>query len=70
MTNALTISKLSVGYGHVGVLEDVSLSVREGAITALLGSNGAGKTTLLKALSGLLKPTHGTIEFLGDDITC
>ncbi|CAN5416504.1 ABC transporter ATP-binding protein [soil metagenome] len=68
MTNALAISQLRVGYGHVGVLEDVTLSVRQGAITALLGSNGAGKTTLLKAVSGLLKPTHGSIVFEGTDI--
>jgi branched-chain amino acid transport system ATP-binding protein len=66
--NALAISQLSVGYGHVGVLEDVNLSVRQGTITALLGSNGAGKTTLLKAISGLLKPTRGTIVFDGADI--
>lgn len=68
MTNALTLSQLRVGYGHVGVLEDVTLSVRAGAITALLGSNGAGKTTLLKAVSGLLKPTQGSITFLGSEI--
>jgi branched-chain amino acid transport system ATP-binding protein len=68
MTNALAISQLSVGYGHVGVLEDVNLSVRRGTITALLGSNGAGKTTLLKAVSGLLTPTRGTIVFDGADI--
>lgn len=68
MMNALAISQLSVGYGHVGVLEDVNLSVRQGTITALLGSNGAGKTTLLKAISGLLKPTRGSIVYDGTDI--
>jgi branched-chain amino acid transport system ATP-binding protein len=68
MKNALAISQLSVGYGHVGVLEDVNLSIPQGTITALLGSNGAGKTTLLKAISGLLKPTRGTIVFEGIDI--
>ena len=67
--DALVISNMSVGYGHVGVLEDVTLSVRRGAITALLGSNGAGKSTLLKAVSGLLKPTKGSIVFEGADIT-
>lgn len=68
MTSELVISQLSVGYGHVGVLDGVTLTVRQGSITALLGSNGAGKTTLLKAVSGLLKPSHGSIVFQGADI--
>jgi branched-chain amino acid transport system ATP-binding protein len=45
------------------VLENVSLVIPEGGITVLVGSNGAGKTTLLRAVSGLLKPTTGTILF-------
>jgi branched-chain amino acid transport system ATP-binding protein len=65
MTTALEISGLHVGYGHVGVLEDVNLIVPQGAIVALLGSNGAGKSTLLRAVSGLLKPTRGNIVFGG-----
>jgi branched-chain amino acid transport system ATP-binding protein len=64
----LRARNLSVGYGHVSVLENVNVEVREGSITALVGSNGAGKTTLLRAVSGLLKPTGGTIEFRGDNI--
>lgn len=68
MTAALEISQLCVGYGHVGVLEDVNLTVPEGAIVALLGSNGAGKSTLLRAVSGLLKPTRGRIAFRGEAI--
>jgi branched-chain amino acid transport system ATP-binding protein len=68
MTSELIISQLDVGYGHVGVLENVNLTVRQGSITALLGSNGAGKTTLLKAISGLLKPGRGSILYQGVDI--
>jgi branched-chain amino acid transport system ATP-binding protein len=64
----LSISNLSVGYGHVSVLENISIAIRDGSITALVGSNGAGKTTLLRTVSGLLKPTSGTIEFQGADI--
>jgi branched-chain amino acid transport system ATP-binding protein len=68
MTGLLDIAGLSVGYGHVRVLEQVSLTVPEGAIEALVGSNGAGKTTLLRAVSGLLKPSAGSIRFGGEDI--
>lgn len=68
MTAALEISGLSVGYGHVGVLDEVSLNVPKASIVALLGSNGAGKSTLLRAVSGLLKPTRGSINFGGISI--
>ena len=65
MTGAalLRIEGLDVGYGHVGVLRDVSLEVAPGAIVALVGSNGAGKSTLLRAISGLLRPSAGRIVF-------
>ena len=68
MTALLEIRNLSVGYGHVGVLEDVSLDVAQGSIVALVGSNGAGKSTLLRAISGLLKPSQGSISFDGKPI--
>ena len=55
-------------YGKSHILNDATLEVREGEIVALLGRNGAGKSTLLKALTGLLKPASGTIEFAGQDI--
>ncbi len=61
----LEIADLSAGYGHVGVLDGVSLEVPEGGLVALVGSNGAGKSTLLRALSGLLKPSAGRIVFDG-----
>ena len=55
-------------YGKSHILNDATLEVREGEIVALLGRNGAGKSTLLKALTGLLKPASGKVEFAGRDI--
>ena len=64
----LQVSGLEVGYGHVGVLRSVDLAVPQGAIVALVGSNGAGKSTLLRAISGLLRPSTGSIVFAGQAI--
>ena len=68
MTALLQVEDVDVGYGHVGVLQNVSLSIMPGRIVALVGSNGAGKSTLLRAISGLLKPTRGRILFDGNNI--
>ena len=57
----LEVQNLDVSYGAIKALHGVSLSIDAGEIVALIGSNGAGKTTLLKTLSGLLRPTAGTI---------
>ena len=64
----LRISGLSAGYGKIGVLNGIDLTVGAGEIVALLGPNGAGKSTLLKAISGLL-PRTGTITFAGQDMS-
>ena len=64
----LEINKLSVRYGKIGALNGVSLAVREGELTTLLGANGAGKSTLLKTISGLLRPHAGEITYLGQRI--
>ncbi|MHB1344652.1 MAG: ABC transporter ATP-binding protein [Thermoleophilia bacterium] len=64
----LEVQELSVAYGDVRALWDVSLEVDEGSIVALVGANGAGKTTLLKAISGLLRPAGGRIMFEGEDL--
>ena len=66
---ALRLSSISAGYGRTAVLRDVSISVPQTEIVALLGPNGAGKTTLLRTASGLLRPTSGTIEIAGKDVT-
>jgi ABC-type branched-subunit amino acid transport system ATPase component len=60
---------VDVCYDKVQVLFGVDLEVHEGEIVALLGTNGAGKSTLLKAISGLVRPTAGTISFGGRDIS-
>jgi len=65
----LEIKNLSVSYGDVRALMDVSLEVAEGEIVALVGSNGAGKSTLLKTAAGLLRPAAGHVLFEGHDIT-
>jgi len=57
----LLVSGLHAGYGQLEVLHDVSIEVARGEILAVVGSNGAGKTTLLRAISGLIKPTSGSI---------
>lgn len=59
----LRIDNLSVWYGNAEALADVSISVGEGLIVALIGANGAGKTTLLRAISGLKAPTSGEIWY-------
>jgi branched-chain amino acid transport system ATP-binding protein len=64
----LSVKKISASYGHVQALSGVSLEVPEKGTVTLIGSNGAGKSTLLKVISGLLKPSRGTIEFGGERI--
>src|SRR2546423_12706107 len=63
----LDVAGLSSGYGKIGVLRGVDLTIGAGEVVALLGPNGAGKTTLLRAVSGLL-PWSGTIHFDGRDM--
>ena len=63
----LEISGLSAGYGKIGVLNGIDLTVGAGEVVALLGPNGAGKTTLLRAISGLL-PWSGRVRFGGKDL--
>lgn len=69
MSNLLEISNLSVSYGVIRALKDVSIKVPEGSIVAILGANGGGKTTLLKKISGLIKADQGVILFEENDIS-
>jgi len=64
----LEVNKLWVRYGKINALSGVSLAVREGELTTLLGANGAGKSTLLKTVSGLLRPHSGEVLYLGQRI--
>jgi branched-chain amino acid transport system ATP-binding protein len=63
----LRIAGLSTGYGKIGVLHGIDLTVGPSEVVALLGPNGAGKTTLLRAVSGLL-PWSGSVHFAGRDL--
>src|SRR5690242_5944968 len=65
----LAVEDLTAGYGGVIALHGVSLSVGQGAITAVLGANGAGKTTLLRAISGLVRVRRGAVRLDGTDVT-
>lgn len=64
----LKISGLQVAYGGIQAVKGVDMEVREGELVTLIGSNGAGKTTTMKAVTGLLPPKAGTIEFMGQTI--
>jgi branched-chain amino acid transport system ATP-binding protein len=64
----LEVTGLSVAYGGLRALHDVSLSVAEGQFVTVVGPNGAGKSTLFKAISGIVPPLSGTIAFRGQDL--
>lgn len=64
----LSIQGLSVFYGAIQALEDVTLHVEQGEIVSIIGSNGAGKSTLLRTISGLLRPRTGSIVFENERI--
>jgi len=65
----LEIKEMSVHYGRIQALEELSISVEEGEIVTLIGANGAGKTTTMRAIAGLLPLSNGSISFQGSDIT-
>jgi branched-chain amino acid transport system ATP-binding protein len=65
----LTIENLSVFYGHISAVRNVSLEAHKGEIVGLIGANGAGKSTVMKAVLGVLHRSSGSIRFLGKDIT-
>ena len=65
----LELSHVQTGYGDLKVVRDVSLTVRAGEITVLLGRNGAGKTTTLRAITGLNRVFGGTVTYRGETLT-
>jgi len=69
LISMLELKGVSVQFGSFLALRQVTVSVREGEIVVLLGANGAGKSTLFRAISGLERPSEGTIHFDGRDLT-
>ncbi len=65
METAVSVKDLSFSYGHLKVLDSLSLDIPGGASFGLLGPNGAGKTTLIRALVGLLRPQRGSVGIMG-----
>lgn len=64
----LSVKQLSVNYGAIEAVKDISFEVHEGEVVTLIGANGAGKTSILRTISGLVKPKSGSISFLGQDL--
>jgi branched-chain amino acid transport system ATP-binding protein len=65
----LEVEGISVHYGRIRAIRDMSFTVNEGEVVSLIGANGAGKTTTMKTISGILNPSAGKITFAGEDIT-
>jgi branched-chain amino acid transport system ATP-binding protein len=65
----LSIENLSVTYGHIAAVRNVSLEARQGEIVGLVGANGAGKSTIMKAALGVQRAGSGRVRFLGQDVT-
>ncbi|MBQ7506985.1 MAG: ABC transporter ATP-binding protein [Lachnospiraceae bacterium] len=69
MNTLLEVENLNVYYGVIQAIKNVSFTVGEGEVIALIGSNGAGKTTTLQTITGMLTPASGRIIFRGEDVT-
>ncbi len=68
-TSILSLKNISVNYGNIKALRNISIDVNKGEIISLIGSNGAGKTTTLRTISGILKPVSGEVVFDQQNIT-
>ncbi|MEY4366006.1 MAG: hypothetical protein RLZZ305_1350 [Actinomycetota bacterium] len=68
MTDLLEVRNVTMQFGGVTALSDVSLSIRKGEILGLIGPNGAGKTTLFNVVTGVYTPTSGAVEFNGESL--
>ena len=69
MSALLSVSEVTVKFGGVVAVEDVSLDIGLGELVGVIGPNGAGKTTLMRVITGLVKPFNGTVALDGEDIT-
>lgn len=65
----LRVENLAVNYGMINAVRGVNFEVNQGEIVSLIGANGAGKSTILRTVSGLIKPTSGTLTYEGQNIT-
>lgn len=65
----LELKNVNTAYDGVPMLRNVNISIKKGELVCLLGPNGAGKTTTFRTLTGLIKPTQGSVKILGQDIT-
>ena len=68
MSAMLEVKDLVVSYGKIKAVKGISFTVDEGEVVTLIGTNGAGKTTTLRTISGLMRPTSGSISFMGKRI--
>ena len=69
VTSTLKVRDLTVAFGQVVAVRDISLTAREGEAVAIFGANGSGKTTFLKSVAGLVAATRGRIAWRGEDVT-
>jgi branched-chain amino acid transport system ATP-binding protein len=65
----LEMEGVRAGYGGGDILQGLDLTVEEGSLTCIVGPNGAGKSTVLRVISGLLRPSGGTVRFRGESIS-
>ena len=64
----LKVEGLRAGYGSINILWDLSFEVKEGEVVAILGSNGAGKTTMVRAVTGMVRPSAGSVNLNGEEL--
>ena len=67
-TASLSVQEVTVSFGGIVALEDVSLEVSSGEVLGVIGPNGAGKTTLFNVISGFVRPDSGTLEWRGHEL--
>ena len=68
MSSLISFKNVSLSFGGVKALNDVSFDIKEGSLQAIIGPNGAGKTSIFNCISGIYKPTSGLVEFKGKNI--
>jgi len=69
-TTALSVENVTMQFGGVVAVDNLTMDIKEGSITALIGPNGAGKTTAFNCITGVYQPTNGMIKFYGEPMVC